>query len=419
MKAEIMGIGTELLMGELNDTNAGWIATRLPPLGITLQWVTLVGDDLAQLTHAFQKGLERSDIIFTTGGLGPTQDDLTREAVAAAFGETPTVQAEMVEELRQYFRNRGQDMPSHNVKQAWLIPSADFIPNRNGTAPGWWAERDGKIIIIMPGPPVEMQAIFRERVEPRLKGMVTEEVTVTRNIKTMGLGEASVDEIMSEYFGQENPYLGIYSKADGIHLRVIARAADEATARRMIEPVEQAVKDRLGEYIWGFDDETPEQAIAQALQSRGKTLAVMEYCTGGFLTNAITEANDAQKHFRGGIVAFGAESMAASGVPPVLMDNHGAVSQEAANAMASAALMQLGRRLRHRRYRGARPCRAGRSADGPVLLGHSPRHQRRPSGHQRAGAASAAPPHHHQAPHQQPGPHRAPQAGRRRRVEPK
>ncbi len=342
MKAEILGIGTELLMGELNDSNAGWIATRLPPLGITLEWVTLVGDDLGQLTHAFRKGLERSDIIFTTGGLGPTQDDLTREAVAAAFGETPTVQEPMLEELRQYFRSRGQDMPPHNIKQAWLIPSAEFIPNRNGTAPGWWAERDGKIIVIMPGPPVEMQAIFREQVEPRLKDMATEEVTITRSVKTIGLGEATVDEIMSEYFGRENPYLGIYSKADGIHLRVIARADDEATARRMIAPVEQAVRDRLGEYIWGYDDETPEQAVAQALQSRNRTLAVMEFCTGGFLANAVTEANDAQFHFRGGIVAFGAESLAASGVPPALLENHGAVSQEAANAMAAAALMQLG-----------------------------------------------------------------------------
>ena len=342
MKAEIMGIGTELLMGELNDTNAGWIATRLPALGITLQWVTLVGDDLAQLTQAFERGMERSDIIFTTGGLGPTQDDLTREAVAAYFGEGPIVQEEMADELRQYFRNRGQDMPSHNIKQAWLIPSAEFIPNRNGTAPGWWAERNGKIIVIMPGPPVEMQAIFREQVEPRLRKLVTEEVTITRNIKTMGLGEASVDEIMSEYFGLENPYLGIYSKADGIHLRVIARAADEAEARRMIAPVEQAVHERLSDYIWGYDDETPEQAVAIALQSRGKTMAVMEYCTGGFLANAITEANEAERHFRGGIVAFGAESLAASGVPPALMNNHGAVSQEAANAMASAALMQMG-----------------------------------------------------------------------------
>ena len=342
MKAEIMGIGTELLMGELNDTNAGWIATRLPPLGITLQWVTLVGDDLAQLTHAFKKGLERSDIIFTTGGLGPTQDDLTREAVAAAFGETPEVQEVQVAELREYFRSRGQDMPSHNVKQAWLIPSAEFIPNRNGTAPGWWAQQEGRIIVSMPGPPVEMQAIFRDHVEPRLREMVTEEVTITRNIKTMGLGEASVDEIMSEYFGHENPYLGIYSKADGIHLRVIARATDEAEARRMIDPVEVAIHERLGEYVWGYDEETPEQAVAQSLQSRDKTLAVMEFCTGGFLTNAITEANNADRHFRGGIVAFGAESLAASGVPPVLLDNHGAISQEAANAMASAALLQMG-----------------------------------------------------------------------------
>ena len=410
MKAEIMGIGTELLMGELNDTNAGWIATRLPPLGITLQWVTLVGDDLEQLTHAIWKGLERSDIIFTTGGLGPTQDDLTREAVAAALGETPAVQESMVEELRQYFRNRGQDMPSHNVKQAWLIPSAQFIPNRNGTAPGWWAERDGKSIVIMPGPPVEMQAIFRDHVEPRLKKLVTEEVTITRNVKTMGLGEASVDEIMSEYFGQENPYLGIYSKADGIHLRVIARAADEPTARRMIEPVELAVKERLGEYIWGYDDETPEQAVAQALQSRGKTLAVMEYCTGGFLANAITEANEAWKHFRGGIVAFGVESMAASGVPPALMDKPRSGQPGGGKRHGFGRAAADGSRLRHRHHRSAGPGRAGRAPHGPGLPGHRSRHKCRPPGDQGTGGAGAASPNHHQAPHLQSGPHRVAQA---------
>ena len=342
MKAEIMGIGTELLMGELNDTNAGWIAGRLPALGITLRWVTLVGDDLGQLAGALRQGLERSDIVFTTGGLGPTQDDLTREAVAAALGESPAVDEGQLSELRGYFRARGQDMPSRNVKQAWLIPSAEFIPNRNGTAPGWWAERGGKVIVCMPGPPVEMQAIFRDWVEPRLRGLVTAEVTVTRNIKTMGLGEASVDEVMSEYFGRENPYLGIYSKADGIHLRVIARAANTDAARGLIAPVERAVRERLGGYIWGYDDDTPAAAAGAALQARGKTLAVMEFCTGGFLANAITDAGDAGRHFRGGIVAFGAESLAAAGVPRALLERHGAVSQEAANAMAGAALMQLG-----------------------------------------------------------------------------
>ena len=192
MNAEIICIGTELLMGELTDTNASWIAGRLPALGIELQWVGIVGDDLPKLTEAFRNGMERSDIIFTTGGLGPTQDDLTREAVAAALGETPEVQEPQLEELRQWFRNRGQDMPAHNVKQAYLIPSAQFVTNRNGTAPGWWAERDGKHIICMPGPPGENRAMWADEIDERLRSMIDTEVTITRNIKTLGLGEASL-----------------------------------------------------------------------------------------------------------------------------------------------------------------------------------------------------------------------------------
>ncbi len=342
MKAEIISIGTELLMGELTDSNAAWIAGRLPALGIQLQWVTIMGDDLAMLTEGFRQGIQRSDVIFTTGGLGPTQDDLTREAVAAAFDEAPVVQQEVVDRLSAYFQARGTPMPSHNVKQALLIPSARFLPNNNGTAPGWWAEKDGTIIVTMPGPPVEMQAIFQEEVEPRLRERVTGQVTITRNVKTMGMSEGAVDEVMSEFFGHENPYLGIYSKADGIHLRVIARAADEAAARGMIVPVEAAIHERLGSYIWGYDDETPEQSLGRSLQARGHTLAVMEFCTGGFLTNAITEARDAGRHFKGGIVASGSDSLAAVGVPPVILENHGAVSQETANAMAVSALAQLG-----------------------------------------------------------------------------
>ena len=329
-------------MGELTDSNAAWIAGRLPALGIQLQWVTIMGDDLAMLTEGFRQGIQRSDVVFTTGGLGPTQDDLTREAVAAAFDETPVVQQEVVDRLSAYFQARGTPMPSHNVKQALLIPSARFLPNNNGTAPGWWAEKDGAIIVTMPGPPVEMQAIFQEEVEPRLRERVTGQVTITRNVKTMGMSEGAVDEVMSEFFGHENPYLGIYSKADGIHLRVIARAADEAAARGMIVPVEAAIHERLGSYIWGYDDETPEQSLGRSLQARGHTLAVMEFCTGGFLTNAITEARDAGRHFKGGIVASGSDSLAAVGVPPVILENHGAVSQETANAMAVSALAQLG-----------------------------------------------------------------------------
>ena len=337
MQAEIISIGTELLMGELTDTNASWIAGRLPALGIRLQWVSIIGDDLPMLTDAFRRGMERSDIIFTTGGLGPTQDDLTREAVAAAFGETPSVQEAELENLRQWFRNRGQDMPAHNVKQAHLIPSAEFIANHNGTAPGWWAHKDGRHIICMPGPPGENRAMWQDAIDAKLKTLIDDEVTITRNIKTLGLGEASVDEIVSEYFGLENPYLGIYSKADGIHLRIIARAQDEAAARALIAPVEDAIHNRLAPYIWGYDDETPELAVGAALLERGLTLATMESVSGGFLANTITEAPDSSRWYRGGNVAYTREAMVAAGIDASVLEQHGMASQAAANAMAVAA----------------------------------------------------------------------------------
>ena len=334
MKAEIMGIGTELLMGELTDTNSSWIASRLPALGIELQWVSIIGDDLPRLTEAFKQGMERSDIIFTTGGLGPTQDDLTREAIAAAFGETPIIQQEVVEDLERYFAARGGAMPQHNIKQANLIPSARFVPNRNGTAPGWWAERDGKIIICMPGPPGENQSMWEEQVEPQLAGLIEDEVTITRNIKTMGMSEGAVDEIVSEFFGVENPYLGIYSKADGIHLRVIARAKDTATAHAMIAPVEKAIHERLGEYVWGYDDDTPEQAAGKSLMEKNLSVAVMEMCTGGALANSITDNPNSISYFKGGNVAYDGAALRSCGVPGEVMEKHGVVSQETANAMA-------------------------------------------------------------------------------------
>ena len=342
MKAEIVSIGTELLMGELTDTNAAWIAARLPALGIELQWVSIVGDDLVRLADAFSNGLQRSDIVFSTGGLGPTQDDLTREGVAAALGETPTVQEDALRDLERYFQNRGTGMPSHNIKQAWLIPSAQFIPNPNGTAPGWWTQRDGKIVASMPGPPAEMHAMWEEDVAPRLRRIVQDEVTLTRDIKTMGMSEGAMDEVVSEFFGRDNPYLGIYSKADGIHLRIIARAHDTSSAQRLIEPVEEAIVDRLGPYIWGYDDDTPEQAVGRRLKEMGLTLATMESCTGGYLANSITEVPDSATYFKGGLVVYSNEAKIAQGVPAETICQYGGVSQETATAMARAVADKLG-----------------------------------------------------------------------------
>jgi len=342
LKAEIFSIGTELLMGELTDTNGSWISAQLPALGIQMQWLSIIGDDLNMLAEAFQRGLQRSDIIFTTGGLGPTQDDLTREAVAKALGETPVVQQEVVDNLEKYFQGRGMVMPPRNIKQAHLIPSAQFILNPNGTAPGWWSEQNGKIIVNMPGPPGEMHPMWENQVAPRLRQIVNDEVTITRNIKTLGMSEAAVDEVISEFFGKENPYLGIYSKADGIHLRVIARAKDEASARNMIQPVEDAIVDRLGPYIWGYDDETPEESAGQALHEQGQTLATMESCTGGFLANSITDVAHSSSYYKGGVVAYTNQLKIASGVPAEIIEKHGASSAETAEAMAKAIREKLG-----------------------------------------------------------------------------
>ena len=329
-------------MGELTDTNSSWIAARLPPLGVQLQFVSIVGDDQEKIAEAISRGLTRSDLLITTGGLGPTRDDLTREAVSGALGETPVVQEDVVMALEEYFQSRGSVMPSTNIKQALLIPSGRFIRNRQGTAPGWWVERDGKTVISLPGPPGEMQAIWQEEVEPCLRQLVTDEVTLTRNIKTMGLSEGAIDEIVSEYFGHENPELGIYSKPDGIHLRIIGRGRDGETAQALIQPVETAIMARLGPYVWGYDDETPEQAIGPALKQAGLTLATMESCTGGFLANAITQTPGSGAYYKGGVVAYSSPLKIANGVPAQVIDRHGVVSQQTATAMASAIRERLG-----------------------------------------------------------------------------
>ena len=303
MKAEIFAIGTELLMGELSDTNGSWIASKLPPLGIQVDRITGIGDDLEALTEAFSNGIGNIDFIFTTGGLGPTQDDLTREAIALALGETANVQQEVVVKLQNYFESRGTPMPQANIKQANLIPSARFIDNPNGTAPGWWAEKNGTHIICMPGPPSEMNPMWNNEIQPHLRRLVHDEVTLTRNVKTIGMSESAIDEIMDEFFGNENPYLGIYSKADGIHLRIIARAADQSTAQKLIDPVENAISSRLGDYIWGYDDDTPALCVGRELIQREMTLGIIDCCTGGFLSDNITHIPESASFLKGSIIA--------------------------------------------------------------------------------------------------------------------
>ena len=342
MKAELVSIGTELLLGEILDTNAQYIGARLPALGIDLFYMSKVGDNLGRLSEVLERAWGRSDLVLTTGGLGPTEDDLTREAIARVLGEEPAVDSGLERELREFFSRRGVAMPERNVKQAMLIPSARAIPNPRGTAPGWWVERDGRIIVAMPGPPSEMERMWEKEVAPELERRHAGAVLITRTLKTLGMGEGHIDEAVSPLLKSTNPSIGVYARADGVHLRIGAKAATREEALRLIEPVEAEIRRLLGAVIWGADGDTLEGAIGALLTERGLTLATMESCTGGLLANTITNVPGSSAYFRGGLVSYATEMKIAWGVDAGVIEQHGVISAECAMAMARAARERIG-----------------------------------------------------------------------------
>jgi nicotinamide-nucleotide amidase len=341
MKAGIISVGTELLLGEVVDTNASYIASQLPLVGLDLQAVIIVSDRIRSLVEAFEQAWQRFDVVLATGGLGPTQDDLTREAIALVLGEQMTVSPGLEKDLRAIFAAMGRDMPPTNLKQATLIPSAQTIPNRRGTAPGWWVEKNGKIIVAMPGPPVEMQGMWETEVMPRLRGRKQHEVVLLRTLKCFGLSEAEVDDKAGPVFAMGNPTLGVYAKPDGIHLRVIARASDDDKAAALIAEAERRLRDALANQIWGEDADTLEGLVGRLLATKRLTLATMESCTGGLLASTVTDVPGSCEYFKGGFIAYSNEVKTALGVDPALIETHGAVSREVAEAMAQAARRQL------------------------------------------------------------------------------
>ncbi len=343
MKADIVSIGTELLMGELVDTNSAWLAARLPPIGIELQRITHARDDLDALTDVLRQAWERSELVLTTGGLGPTDDDLTREAIAALLGETLYVDAESLERLRETFRRRGlSTMPEVNVKQANLVPSARSIPNYNGTAPGWWVERGGRVIVAMPGPPGEMHPMWESHVLPLLRDRSDGSVILTRSLKTHGLGESAINELIAPLFHLPDVSLGMYAQAQGVQVRIRAHAASAEDAGRALAPVEAELRRLLGDNVWGADDDAPEEQVGRELGRRGLTLAVMESCTGGLLAHTVTQVSGSSAYFLGGIVSYTNEVKAAWGVDASLIREHGAVSPEVARDMARACREAMG-----------------------------------------------------------------------------
>ena len=235
MKAEVISIGTELLLGEITDLNAAYLASQLPLLGLDLHFISTVGDNKQRLIETLKHSWQRSDIIITTGGLGPTEDDITREAIADFFGETISIDQSLVMQFKELFRRFNMDMPESNIKQASVIPSCEVIPNPRGTAPGWWVEKDGHVIIAMPGPPGEMQQMWTNVVAPKIQKKFCDAIIFPSTLKTFGLSEAKLGEITRDFLLANNPTVGIYAKPDGIHLRVAAKADSLDEAKQLVE----------------------------------------------------------------------------------------------------------------------------------------------------------------------------------------
>jgi len=339
LKAEIVSIGTEILLGEITDTNAAYIAGRLPFLGIDLYWISQVGDNKARIIEILQRAWNRSDIIFITGGLGPTADDVTRESIAEMLGEEMKIDPGLEKTLRDRFGRYGFDMPLSNLKQATIIPSAQSIPNPAGTAPGWWIEKDGRILITMPGPPRELNVVWQETVQPRLEERA-ESVLVTRTFKTFGYSEGGAGEMVADMLAASNPTLGIYAKPDGIHLRLAAKATNVDEAEKMLAESDKRIREIMEGHVWGVNDATLETIVSSLLIDKGLTLAVMEDSHGGNLATTFNDIPESGRFFKGGLLAASDSALIAFGISPEIINNQ--IGEELACAMAESARNFLG-----------------------------------------------------------------------------
>ena len=344
---EIVTIGTEILLGHLLDTNAPYIARELADVGVDVYAKHSVGDNATRLAAMLRDALTRADGVVTTGGLGPTVDDLTKEAVAAAVGTTLALHEPSVEAIAARFRSFGRTEPiaENNRRQAMLPQGAFVLENPHGTAPGFVAIRaDGKFVACMPGVPREMKPMLAERLVPWLVARFgLRDAIYTRTLHTVGIGESDVDARIEPLFRTlENPKIAVLAHAFRVDVKIMAKAADETSARAAIAPVEAELRERIGEGIFGVDDETLAGAILARLASARATLGTAESITGGAMADAFVAVPGASAAFHGGIVAYdNAVKTALLGVDDALLREHGAVSEPVALAMARGACERL------------------------------------------------------------------------------
>ncbi len=340
MNAEIIAVGSELLTPHRQDTNSLFLTEKLNDLGVEVRFKSIVGDDLEGLTAAAKLAMRRSDIIIFTGGLGPTEDDVTREAVAEGLGLKLQRDPEVMAKIEARFAKRGMKMTANNAKQADILTSATVLPNTLGSAPGQWiaGKYDGqeRLLMLLPGPPYELKALFEAECIPRLRARIPEQHIATRTLKMAMMPESQVDARVAPIYKAYNDVeTTILAGGGEIQLHLRCRKESQADAETRVQELADKIEDELGDAIFSRKGETIEQIVSYLLQMRGMTLAVAESCTGGLLAERITSISGSSRYFLGGAVVYSnALKTQFANVPKALIDKHGAVSREVAASMA-------------------------------------------------------------------------------------
>jgi len=347
MQVELLSVGTELLLGQIVDTNAAFLAAKLSELGINVYHKTTVGDNAERLAAALRISLGRSDVVLATGGLGPTEDDITAAAVAQVMEVDLVQDGEASEKIRSFARTRGIKLLDSLLKQAWVPDGAEVVPNPVGTAPGFILSRGSKTAIALPGVPTEMKAMVEQTVLPYLAARASGEgaaVIVSRILRLAGMGESQAEAEISDLIqAQTNPTIAPLAKTHEVFLRLTARAPSRAAAEELIQPVEAEIRRRLADHVYGADDETLEVVVGRMLKEAGLTLAVAESCTGGLIGHRLTNVPGSSGYFLASLTAYSNESkIDLLGVPEDTIGKHGAVSAETAAAMAEGVRRATG-----------------------------------------------------------------------------
>ncbi len=374
MIVEIIAVGTELLLGQITNRNAAFLGEKLAESGFDAHYQVVVGDNLDRIVDAITIALGRADVIIMTGGIGPTQDDVTREAISTATGRPLLFSQEFAGRLRSFWEARGRQMPESNLRQAEYPEGAEQIPNPKGTAPAIALQHDGRWIFALPGVPEEMHYLVQHEVLPRLRTAAgVDQVVLSRLLRSWGRSESQVAELLDDlYHGSTNPSIAFLASAAEIKVRITAKAPTEAEATRLIAPYEKTIRERLGASVFGVDDETIERVILGLLEERQWTMATAESATAGMIAARMTSVPGASRVFRGGVVVYATDLKASLlDVPQEILDE-GVVSEATALFMAEGAAARLQADVALAVTGSAGPDPQERAAGTMVIAVHTP-----------------------------------------------